>query len=352
MAPRSLRSPPPPLRAPQGYDHTAHVGEHSEGSLFFEAGPIGAAGGPEQLSLALGATPDVMVVSWLTNGTGAQSIVRFGTSSGVLTQTATGAAGVAYKCGGYTSGAIHMVSLTGLSPATRYYYEVGAAGAGSSERSFVSSPGIGAIYPYTLGAIGDLGQTANSAATVAHILASSASSTFITGDLSYADSDQPRWDSYQRLVENLSSSMPYMVASGNHVRRRREPPDAPRIRQSASPNARPPARPPARPATRTPFSLPQEIEACLPNVYEAYAARYASMPSKGSPDGPLYYSYEVGPAHVIVLASFFTFTQGSPQYAFLQKDLAAIDRSKTPWVITLIHAPWYNSNKVSLPHPS
>ena len=36
------------------------------------------------------------------------------------------------------------------------------------------------------------------------------------GDLSYADSDQPRWDSYQRLVQNLSSNMPFMVASGNH----------------------------------------------------------------------------------------------------------------------------------------
>ena len=67
------------------------------------------------------------------------------------------------------------------------------------------------------------------------------------------------------------------------------------------------------------------------------------MPSKGSPDGPLYYSYEAGPVHVIILASFFTFTAGSDQYKFLQSDLAAIDRSKTPWVIALIHAPWYNS---------
>ena len=95
-----------------------------------------------------------------------------------------------------------------------------------------------------------------------------------------------------------------------------------------------------RPPTLPPCSSAQEIEACLPNVYQAYAARYASMPSKGSPDGPLYYSYEAGPVHVIILASFFTFTAGSPQYKFLQSDLAAIDRSKTPWVITLIHAPW------------
>lgn len=62
------------------------------------------------------------------------------------------------------------------------------------------------------------------------------------------------------------------------------------------------------------------------------------MPSKGSPDGPLYYSYEVGPAHVMILASFFAFDASSAQYKWIQSDLAAIDRAKTPWVIVLVRA--------------
>lgn len=28
----------------------------------------------------------------------------------------------------------------------------------------------------------------------------------------------------------------------------------------------------------------------------------------------------------------------------LQNDLAKVDRSKTPWLITILHAPWYNTN--------
>ena len=35
---------------------------------------------------------------------------------------------------------------------------------------------------------------------------------------------------------------------------------------------------------------------------------------------------------------------GSLQHAWLRRDLAAIDRAATPWVIVMMHAPWYNSN--------
>lgn len=28
----------------------------------------------------------------------------------------------------------------------------------------------------------------------------------------------------------------------------------------------------------------------------------------------------------------------------LQADLAKVDREKTPWLLVLLHAPWYNSN--------
>ncbi|KAF5185777.1 Purple acid phosphatase, partial [Thalictrum thalictroides] len=29
---------------------------------------------------------------------------------------------------------------------------------------------------------------------------------------------------------------------------------------------------------------------------------------------------------------------------WLQADLAKIDRNRTPWIVVLIHVPWYNSN--------
>lgn len=30
-------------------------------------------------------------------------------------------------------------------------------------------------------------------------------------------------------------------------------------------------------------------------------------------------------------------------YLMLQADLAKVDREKTPWLLVLLHAPWYNS---------
>jgi UDP-2,3-diacylglucosamine pyrophosphatase LpxH len=33
------------------------------------------------------------------------------------------------------------------------------------------------------------------------------------------------------------------------------------------------------------------------------------------------------------------------QYRWLKEDLAKVDRSVTPWLIALTHAPWYNSYK-------
>lgn len=32
------------------------------------------------------------------------------------------------------------------------------------------------------------------------------------------------------------------------------------------------------------------------------------------------------------------------RYAWLKKDLASVDRSRTPWLLVSMHAPWYNSN--------
>jgi hypothetical protein len=72
------------------------------------------------------------------------------------------------------------------------------------------------------------------------------------------------------------------------------------------------------------------------------------MPST-TPDGPLYYSYEVAGAHVIILASFFVYSEGSAQFLWLQEDLKMVDRSRTPWLFVLLHAPWYSSNTV---HPT
>ena len=180
--------------------------------------PSTAAGGPEQFWLALGAAPDSVVVSWLT-ATADDSTVKFGTG-GSLSQTATGTSST-YTTIGYTSGHIHIVTLAGLTLGASYSYQVGGATAGfSATMTFTAPTGVGAVYPFKLAAIGDLGQTANSNSTIFHVIGSDSDVAFITGDLSYADGDQPRWDSFQRLIAPLSSSTPVMVCPGSASRAR------------------------------------------------------------------------------------------------------------------------------------
>ena len=174
--------------------------------------------GPEQQWVALGATPDAMTLSWMTAVANMSSTCQYGTTPAMLL-TATGVhGGSQYTTLGYSSGYLHLVRLSGLSLSTVIYYRCGdaARGSWSTPATFTSSPGVGADIPYTFAVIGDLGQTATSNSTMQHVLAAPhVDSVIIAGDVSYADSDQPRWDSFQRLAQPLASSKAWMVASGN-----------------------------------------------------------------------------------------------------------------------------------------
>lgn len=45
-----------------------------------------------------------------------------------------------------------------------------------------------------------------------------------------------------------------------------------------------------------------------------------------------------------MLGSYAEFDEKSAQYKWLKGDLGKVDRRRTPWLIVLIHAPWYNTN--------
>lgn len=52
-----------------------------------------------------------------------------------------------------------------------------------------------------------------------------------------------------------------------------------------------------------------------------------------------------------MLGSYTYFDPASSQYKWLQADLAKVDRGRTPWVVVIIHAPWYNSNEAHQGEP-
>lgn len=153
---------------------------------------------------------------------------------------------------------------------------------------------------------GDLGQTGWTNSTLQHIAQSNYDVLLLPGDLSYADYIQPQWDSFGRLVEPLASQRPWMVTQGNHEIER-----LPLIHT-------------------TPFT--------------SYNARWRMPFEESGSDSNLYYSFNVAGVHIVMLGSYTGFEQNSVQYKWLEADLKKIDRGITPWIVVLIHAPWYNSN--------
>ncbi|KAF0896503.1 hypothetical protein E2562_024361 [Oryza meyeriana var. granulata] len=244
-----------------------------------------------------------MRISWVTDDRTAPSVVEYGTSPGKYTASATGDH-TTYRYFFYKSGAIHHATIGPLDLSTTYYYRCGKAG---DEFTLRTPP---ARLPVEFVVIGDLGQTEWTASTLSHIGGGGDyDMLLLPGDLSYADTQQPLWDTFGRLVQPLASARPWMVTEGNH-----------------------------------------EIET-LPVVefapFVAYNARWR-MPHEesGSPSN-LYYSFDAagGAAHVVMLGSYTDYGEGSEQRAWLERDLAGVDRRRTPWLVALLHAPWYNTNE-------
>ena len=151
-------------------------------------------------------------------------MVSYGTTSGgPYPFTATGSSDSYKYSSKYTSGLIHHATLTGLRLNTPYFYVLGAAGAQSAEAYFNSSRGVGAVYPYTLAAIGDLGEGRNPSSTVQHIVDGfdHIDALAFNGDLSYAtgceSSGCSTWDAFQRMMEPVTRTIPTHVEIGNRA---------------------------------------------------------------------------------------------------------------------------------------
>ncbi|KAM1420592.1 hypothetical protein ACFX2I_002944 [Malus domestica] len=162
---------------------------------------------------------------------------------------------------------------------TKYYYVVGI---GHTERKFwFITPEVGPDATYTFGLIGDLGQTYDSNKTLTHyeLNPRKGQAVLFVGDLSYAD-QYPNHDNVR------------WYTWGRFVERSGE-------------------TKPFKPCSHR-YHVPYE--------------------SSGS-TSPFWYSIKRASAYIIVYTPL----------TWLQEELLKVNRSETPWLIILMHSPWYNS---------
>ncbi|GAU28657.1 hypothetical protein TSUD_159390 [Trifolium subterraneum] len=173
-------------------------------------------------------------------------------------------------------------------------------------------------YPSRIAVVGGLGLTYNTTSTVNNMTSNHPDLILLVGDLSYADtyftngtasntpiheSYQPRWDYWGRYMQPLISSVPTMVIEGDN-----------------------------------------EIEEQAGNKkFVAYSSRFAFPSKESGSSSTLYYSFNAGGIHFIMIGSYVSYDKSGDQYKWLEKDLASLDRKVTPWLVATWHAPWYNT---------
>ncbi|KAL2254781.1 purple acid phosphatase 2 [Sesamum indicum] len=251
-----------------------------------------------------------VIVSWVTVDEPGSNTVLYWAANSKLKNKAKGTL-TKYKFYNYTSGYIHHCTIKNLEYDTKYYYEVGI---GHTRRTFwfTTPPAVGPDVPYTFGLIGDLGQSYDSNRTLTHYERNPAKgqTVLFVGDLSYADNypnhDNVRWDTWGRFVERSVAYQPWIWTAGNHE-----------------------------------IDFAPEIGETKP--FKPYTHRYRVPYKASDSSAPFWYSIKRASAYIIVLSSYSAYGKYTPQYKWLEEELPKVNRSETPWLIVLMHSPWYNS---------
>nr|XP_016511050.1 PREDICTED: purple acid phosphatase 2-like [Nicotiana tabacum] len=251
-----------------------------------------------------------VIVSWVTMDEPGSSTVLYWSEKSKQKNTAKGKV-TTYKFYNYTSGYIHHSTIRHLEFNTKYYYKIGV---GHTARTFwfVTPPPVGPDVPYTFGLIGDLGQSFDSNKTLTHYELNpiKGQAVLFVGDLSYADNypnhDNVRWDTWGRFVERSTAYQPWIWTAGNHE-----------------------------------IDFAPEIGETKP--FKPYTHRYHVPYRASNSTSPLWYSVKRASAYIIVLSSYSAYGKYTPQYKWLEEELPKVNRTETPWLIVLVHSPWYNS---------
>lgn len=314
--PRDAGPPTEPMTyTPDGCSYEVIVSADVESAVDGEE--VGSSPTPTQLHLGwAGPTESTFAVNWRSDLETTVSTVLYGTDRAAV-EAATGpdaAAGVLAQSGhhilftdiGAITIRLHEVHVCGLDPSTAYFYKAGGAGAFSPVHELATGPAVGATDPFRFAVTGDSREEAVVFAEIQRRIQDEAVDFQIhSGDIVQLGFVQGDWERFFAgefdglRVEDALADMVMMPTSGNH--------------DGLSANY------------LMQLVMPQEI----------------SEDELG--EGEQWYSFDYGNANFI---SLDTTAQDGPieasQAAWLEADLAAVDRAVTPWVFVLHHIASYS----------
>ncbi|KAH9774260.1 Purple acid phosphatase [Citrus sinensis] len=230
--------------------------------------------------------------------------------------------------GWHDPGYIHTAVMTGLRPSTTFSYRYGSDLVGWSDKIQFKTPPAGGSSEEVLRFLtyGDMGKAPLDDSAEHYIQPGSLSvikamadeidngsvdSIFHIGDISYATGFLVEWDFFLHQISPVASRVSYMTAIGNHERDY--------LGSSGSVYETPDSGGECGVAYETYFPMP--------------------IPARDKP----WYSIEQAGVHFIVMSTEHDWSENSEQYEWMKKDMASVDRSKTPWLIFAGHRPMYSS---------
>eukprot|EP00743_Colponemidia_sp_Colp-15_P006986 GILK01007539.1.p1 GENE.GILK01007539.1~~GILK01007539.1.p1 ORF type:complete len:660 (-),score=66.82 GILK01007539.1:116-2095(-) len=243
-------------------------------------------------------------------------------------------------------GYAHKALIKGLKPNTRYFYRYGSNVQGwSEEYSFVSAPLVGEqSVPTRFVIYGDMGVEGppGSAMTMQRLSADifqpehqnghgvdaglPVQLVVHIGDLGYSLSRAFVWDQWLTMIQPVSTAVPYMVTIGNHEYDHLSG------------------------AVQDPSGVGLGFHPSWGNFEDDSTGECGvpvlkrfHMPDNGF--SVWWYSFDYGMVHFTMFSTEHDFSPDSPQYRWLEKDLAAVDRTRTPWVVVGGHRAMYCSVK-------
>ena len=235
--------------------------------------------------------------------------------------------------GGYIPpGFMHEVLLTHLTPGKRYFYSYGQDETKMSKMlSFVAAPKVNPDYNFSFIIYADMGTWADDRADTTSDLSlqlvdEGSELVVHCGDISYARGHAYLWDQWHQIIEPYATRVPYMVGIGNHEYDHLE------LNSGHDPSGAPGVG--FHPFWGN-YGDDSHGECGVP-VYNRF-----TMPDNGN--ALYWYSFDYGSVHFAIVSTEHNISAGSLQYKWLEKDLASVDRAKTPWLLVQGHRPMYNS---------